>query len=176
MYRQITTRRLTLRQLTSADLQSTHAYAADKEITQYMMFLPKHSIEETRQFILGAEAEWQKETPDFLEYAVCLDGIHIGGVSLYISEDRSDGELGWIINKQYWGHGYAAEAAQGLADYAIKQLRIPRLIAHCDVKNAASRRVMEKLGMTLVSVSERVYPNGKAPDSEEYMYELRAHN
>ena len=146
----INTERLALRPLELRDLMSTHAYASDVESTRYMMFLPKESIDETEQFIREAMAELAKEAPAYYEFAVLLNGTHIGGVGLYRLEDGL-AELGWILNKLYWGHGYAGEAARGVMAWARANLGIRRFIAQCDGENDASRRVMERLGMAFVS-------------------------
>ena len=50
-YFEIVTPRLTLRPIGMGDLETTHAYASDRENCRYMMFLPNDTLEETRQFI-----------------------------------------------------------------------------------------------------------------------------
>ena len=149
MYIELKTDRLRLCPLTAADLDAVHAYAGDPDNARYMMFLPKESKAETARFLTEVSAEWEKESPSFYEFAVLLDGTLIGAVSVYLDDTRTEGELGWILNKRYWGHGYAAESAAALRDFALHTLKLPRLVAHCDARNAASARVMEKIGMTL---------------------------
>ncbi|MGN0479685.1 MAG: GNAT family N-acetyltransferase, partial [Hominenteromicrobium sp.] len=132
-----------------ADLEAVHTYAGDPENARYMMFLPKESKADTAHFLEEIEAEWKKENPSFFEFAVLLENVLIGSVSVYLDEAHTEGELGWILNKRYWGCGYAAESAAALRDFALRTLKLPRLVAHCDARNTASARVMEKLGMTL---------------------------
>ena len=55
--------------------------------------------------------------------------------------------LFWAIDLEHQRHGYAAEAAQALIDFAFQQLRVKRLIATTEHDNAASIGVMRKLGM-----------------------------
>ena len=102
----IHTERLVLKPHGIEYLQTVNKYATDLENTKYMMHLPNRNIDETRIFLEGVTAEWQKETPTFYEFAIILDGKHIGAVSVYLNEDSSEGELGWIIDKDYWGCGY----------------------------------------------------------------------
>lgn len=149
MYTELKTDRLLLRPLSDADLEAVHAYAGDPENGKYMMHMPKESEAETRRFLEEISAEWKKESPSFFEFAVLLGGTLIGSVSVYLNDARTEGELGWILNRRYWGHGYAAESAAALRDFALHTLRLPRLVAHCDIRNTASARVMEKIGMTL---------------------------
>ncbi len=168
----IKTDRLVLKPMCKDYLKSTHEYAADLENTKYMMFLPNSSLEETLEFLKGAEAEFLKKQPSFYEMAVFHDGVHIGAVSLYLNEAKDSGELGWILNKRYHGHGFATEAAKALLDYAVKQLGVMHFTAHCDTENAASRKVMEKLGMVLKE--EHGGRKNRQSDEErrEYTFEL----
>lgn len=146
----IKTDRLVLRPLCLSDLKTTHEYASDSENTTYMLFLPNEVEQETADFLCAAEREWQKARPSYYEFAIVLDGAHIGAVSLSLLETSSQGEIGWILNKKYWNRGYASEAAGAVLDFARTQLRLQSVIAQCDWRNVASARVMEKIGMGLV--------------------------
>ncbi len=151
MYYEIKTERLLLRPLNVSDLKRVHEYASDKENTKYMMFLPHETETETKNFLLGAEAEWGKDNPQFYEFAVVLNGAQIGAVSLYLDETRLQGELGWIISKQFQQKGYATESAKAVIAFAENNLKLQKLTAQCDFRNVASAKVMQKLGMTLLS-------------------------
>ena len=147
---QITTERLILRPITVNDLESTHAYASDLENTRYMMFLPNDSIGETEAWLRTCEQMWRSEAPHHLEFAILLDGAHIGSCTLYPVGGGS-AELGWILNKRYWGKGYAAEAARAVIDYGRRELGFHRFFAQCDSENRGSYHLMERLGMRRVS-------------------------
>lgn len=58
-------------------------------------------------------------------------------------------EVGWAVHPDKWGHGYATEAAWYVIEWAFGELNLHRVVADCHVCNAASVRVMEKLGMKL---------------------------
>ena len=143
----IHTERLELRPHGVEYLQSVNKYATDLENTKYMMHLPNENIEETKAYLEGVTEEWKKETPTFYEFAIILDGKHIGTVTVYPNEDCSEAELGWIIDKDYWGYGYTSEAGKAVVDMCVEKLGIRKFIAHCDSENEASRGVMRKLGM-----------------------------
>lgn len=145
---QLATTRLNLQPLGLKYLESTHAYASDLENTRYMVNLPSESKEETINFLSSVDEEWNSLNQKNYDFAIILNNIHIGGISLYI-DDNNTGELGWIINKKYWKQGYATEAARALMEYSIKELRIKHFIAHCDSENVGSYSVMESLGMIL---------------------------
>lgn len=167
----INTKRLILEPLGTKHLKTVHAYASDIENTRYMVHLPNKSIEETMEFLQKADREWMSDTPSFYEFAILYKDQQIGAVSIYLNENLS-GELGWIINKEYWKQGIAYEASKALLDYAIKELKIKHFIAHCDAENIASYKIMEKLGMSRTSTHGG--RKNKASDEErmEYQYEL----
>jgi RimJ/RimL family protein N-acetyltransferase len=57
-------------------------------------------------------------------------------------------ELEWFIDPDAWGRGYATEMAQEAVRAAFTTLGLDELIAYTTPDNAASRSIMEKLGMT----------------------------
>ena len=58
-------------------------------------------------------------------------------------------ELGYDFRSEFWNHGYATEAAAAVRDYAFNVLHLPQLISLIRLGNLASKRVAEKVGMTL---------------------------
>lgn len=157
---QLQTKRLLLRPLDIADLETAYPYSTDPEITRYMMFYPHDDIEETRKFLENVSADWKREKPENYEFAVMLGKTHIGSVTLYVlDEERKTGELAWMLAKEYHGQGYATEAARALLEYAVKTLKMTKIIAQCDIRNTASEHVMKKLGMQLLDADGiRTYP------------------
>jgi ribosomal-protein-alanine N-acetyltransferase len=169
---EIHTKRLLLAPLGPQYLASTHHYASDIENTKYMVHLPDTDISETESFLNRVHAEWQKTIPQFYEFAILLDKEHIGAVSIYINQDNTEGELGWIINKKYWRNGYASEAAAGIIHFAVQELNIKKFIAHCDSENVSSYRVMEKLEMKFICKSQGRKNKASDADREEFLYSL----
>ena len=170
---EIRTPRLLLRPITLDDLMTTHAYVSDAENTRYMMYLPSESLEETAQGVGESVAEWGREAPARLEFAVELEGRHIGGVTIFFQQDRTEAELGWVLHRDHWGHGYTTEAAQALAAHAAAHWGVRRLFACCDSGNTASSRVMEKLGMHRVSAIPGRHNRGMEGERIELTYEMR---
>lgn len=56
-------------------------------------------------------------------------------------------EVGWRLAHQYWGRGYATEAAGTVLGFGFDSLGLPEIVSFTSVDNQRSRRVMEKLGM-----------------------------
>lgn len=168
----IPTKRLLLVPLGPQYLISVHKYASDLDNTKYMVHLPNTDISETENFLVRVQAEWQKSNPQFYEYAILLNNEHIGAISIYISDDNTVVELGWIISKKYWGNGYAVEAAREVINFSVQELNIRKFIAHCDSENISSYRVMEKLGMKLSGKTQGRRNKNSNEDREELMYLL----
>lgn len=168
---ELQTERLALRPLGPEYLESTHAYAADAENTKYMMFLPNESLDETRRFLADCARAWQEADPYALEFAILLDGAHIGGAGLYFDAGPGAAELGWVLRRDCHGRGYATEAARALMDFARERLGIRRFVAHCDAENLASQGVMRKLGMTLTDAAGTRRNRGSDELRREYAFE-----
>ncbi|MDR2888941.1 MAG: GNAT family N-acetyltransferase [Lachnospiraceae bacterium] len=170
----IKTARLMLRALEINDLDTTYEYASDAKNTEYMIHLPDSTKEETEQFLQRVSNEWRKELPRFYEFAVILNGKHIGAASISIDEDREEGELGWIIHKDYQGKGYATEAAKAVMDMGLKELGLKKIVACCDYRNTPSCRVMQKIGLSLErDDGVRRYKNSNE-EFREFLYSLTA--
>jgi RimJ/RimL family protein N-acetyltransferase len=56
--------------------------------------------------------------------------------------------VGFLFSRAYWGNGYAREAMQAIVDFATEDLRIARLWARFHTGNAASQRLLERLGFS----------------------------
>ena len=169
---EIRTPRLLLRPLTQADLTTAYAYAGDLENTRFMMFLPDADEAETALHLAEAEEQWSMDTPERYEFAICLEGLHIGSVTLYMQDDRSEAELGWVLHKAYWRRGYVSEAALALMDFA-RSLSVKRIFACCDSENVASYKTMEKLGMRLCGKGARTNRSMGDEPRVELIYDIR---
>jgi RimJ/RimL family protein N-acetyltransferase len=72
-------------------------------------------------------------------------------------EPTSDWEVGWHLRRSAWGAGYASEAGAAALEYGLKILSLPQIFAVVDSANIASRRVVERLGMTHLGQTDRYY-------------------
>jgi RimJ/RimL family protein N-acetyltransferase len=75
------------------------------------------------------------------------DGALVGAVGLALKPEHAAAELGYWIAVPEWGKGYATEAAAALCGHAFATLGIHRIQARHLLRNPASGRVMQKLGM-----------------------------
>ena len=77
-----------------------------------------------------------------------IDHSLVGFAGLWPFREAEQFELLYGVNERLWGRGYAVEAARAVIDYAFGTLDMPMISASTDVANAASLRVLEKLGFT----------------------------
>jgi ribosomal-protein-alanine N-acetyltransferase len=143
------TERLVLREFRESDFDDVQAYGGDPEVTRFLQWGPNTS-EETRKFLIGAIAQ-QADWPRF-EFGFVLEhqasGRAIGSASLRLLDAANRTvELGYCLNRDFWGQGLVTEAARALGQASFGRLGLHRLVATCDSHNIGSYRVMEKLGM-----------------------------
>ena len=143
------TARLILRQTTVADAEQMYAnYAADPEVTKYLMWKPHASVEVSK----GILADWDKQNAkmDYYHWGIVLKetGQLIGaGGSQGINEINQSTELGYCLGRMYWGKGLMSEAVAAMIAYLFGVVGLHRIFARYDPHNIASGRVMEKCGM-----------------------------
>jgi len=83
-----------------------------------------------------------------LAAVVRATGGLIGYASLWVtSRGFRTGEVGFFLHPDHWGHGFGSEMAGLLIDFAFEDVLLHRVYATADPRNAASRRVLEKVGM-----------------------------
>jgi RimJ/RimL family protein N-acetyltransferase len=68
-------------------------------------------------------------------------------------------EVGWRLSRQYWGCGYATEAARTVLEFGFKSLGLTEIVSFTSVDNQRSRRVMTKLGMRHHPEDDFDHPN-----------------
>jgi RimJ/RimL family protein N-acetyltransferase len=145
----IETERLLLRELRAADEDHIHEYASDPEVVRLMIWGP-NTREATREFLdraLQAQTQWPRAD---VGLAIELKSEHrmIGSIGLRMKDGTNHtADIGYVLNRKYWRNGYMTESARAVLDVAFKQLKLHRVWATCDIRNGASYRVMEKLGM-----------------------------
>ena len=146
----VETSRLTLRPFIAADFEAIYAMRSDAEVVRYLYEEPM-SPEEARELLARriAATAWASEG-DWLGAAVVerASGLTVGDVGLYwVSERDRTAEVGFTFDPRYQGRGFATEAAGALVDWAFSAAGMHRVIGRAEARNAASARVLEKLGM-----------------------------
>ena len=86
---------------------------------------------------------WALEIPGAAEFA----GFTGLAVSNFSAAFTPCVEAGWRLAAEWWGRGYATEAARAALRYGFEALGLPEIVSFTVPANARSRRVMERLGM-----------------------------
>src|SRR5262249_5031224 len=73
-------------------------------------------------------------------------GAFIGQVGAFRRDGQTDLELGWVVHRPHWNHGFATEAARAALEHALTTLGEERAISQIAPENAASIRVAERIG------------------------------
>ena len=142
------TRRLLLRPPAPADAPAIFAHGRLEEVA-FPAGFPRHETQaDARRYVRGARREWKRTGLKKMAFAITLkrDGTWIGGANLRWPH-AGVGELGYSLHPDYWGRGYAAEAARVLLNAAFAEFGAHRVQATCWVKNRRSAAVLRKLGL-----------------------------
>lgn len=164
------TNRLVIRDFIRGDWTEVHTYASNPVVVEHMLWGP-NSEKDTLDF-MDRMLEMQAEVPRTgYELAVSLkeSGQIIGGCSIHV--DGKNAETGYCFHPNYWGKGYASEAASAMVRLGFEELGVHRIYATCRPANIGSEAVMKRIGMTKEGhLREHIYHKGKYHDS--YLYSI----
>lgn len=159
----LVTERLLLRELRLDDARAVAVRAGDRRVARYLIQVPSpYPVSLAARWLAGRIAWWtqnrgvtlaitRREAPHLL----------MGSVSLRrFARDRR-AELGYWLGAAEWGHGFATEAADALIGFGFRELGLERIYAQVLADNAASCRVLEKLGMLVEGTRRRHVRKGR---------------
>ena len=165
----LVTERLVLRDYTMDDLEVEYHNNTDPELFKYMPFGPG-TLEGTKERIDRMIKKREQDPRTDFDVAVTSKKTMelIGGCRLNKVSDI-EGHVGYKLARRYWGKGYATEAVRALVDYGFRVLNLHRVYATVHPENAASIRVLEKVGMVLEGrLRENFVYDGEYRDSLIY--------
>jgi RimJ/RimL family protein N-acetyltransferase len=143
----LTTPRLTLREMTDADLDDLAALLGDEDVMRYY---PRPKTRTEAHDWIGWNQQLYRDHGFGLWTVVLSDtGEYAGDCGLVpqCMEGKHEIEVGYHIRTSLQGNGYATEAAAAARDFARDQLGLNRLIAIIDPANLPSQRVARKIGL-----------------------------
>jgi ribosomal-protein-alanine N-acetyltransferase len=151
------TRRLGFRRWADDDFGLAAALWGDPQVMRLIdargAFTPEQVREKLDREIANERFHRVQYWPVFL----LEDDAHVGCCGLRPRDPKKGVyELGFHIRSPLWGRGYASEAAQAVVAYAFDHLGVRALFAGHHPENAASRRLLEKLGFECTG--EELYP------------------
>ena len=173
----VRTPRLDLRPHRAEDLEDLLVFHGDPEVTRHLPW-PVRDREQTRaaldvkltQGVLPAPGRWLVLAVELRE-----TGHVVGEVLLkWADQAARQGELGFVLSREHQGRGLAAEAAQAVLRLGFEDLGLHRTTAVCVAENAASARLLRRLGMQQEGhLRENVLLDGRWAD--QLLFGLLAH-
>jgi RimJ/RimL family protein N-acetyltransferase len=163
-------------------------YAADPEVTRWLLWTPHESLDETRNFLVGRTRAWE-EGEEFgwairergtggatNGGAAGTEAAASGGIAapepsggragpvigmIGLRPGRELDHLGFVLARDRWGRGYATEALRRVLREATGRVGLPEVRASVHPGNRASMRVLKKAGMRRTGYAARhhVFPN-----------------
>jgi RimJ/RimL family protein N-acetyltransferase len=162
------TPRLAIRQFTEDDVDNLFRLNSDPEVMRYLgrptprevlrdEIIPFHLDVYRRFDRLGTWAAESASNGEFLGW------FHFRAED----GDITNIDLGYRLLRSAWNKGYATEGSTALIDMGFTDLGVQRVLAHTMTANAASRRVLEKCGLTLVHTAPYQGPHADVIDGAE---------
>jgi RimJ/RimL family protein N-acetyltransferase len=144
----IETERLVLRPYEEGDFGALHELYSDEGVTTWLLYGPA-TESETRTRLARKVADRELDEHSGISVVVALrDGTYVGDLGIWFtSVEHRSAEVGFSFLPAHQGRGYATEATRALLDWAFATGGVHRVEGRLEARNAASGRVLEKLGM-----------------------------
>jgi ribosomal-protein-alanine N-acetyltransferase len=138
----ITTNRLILRPLQPADALTLHRIYQTEGVLRYFPNPNPPAIEKVERFIIEQQQHW--EAYGYGNWGIVPGDKEeiIGWAGLQFLPELNETEAGYLLDKPFWGKGYATEAARASLQFGFDHFVFSRLIALVHPENIASQHVL----------------------------------
>jgi RimJ/RimL family protein N-acetyltransferase len=153
------TDRLLLRVPAAHDADAVAQAMADEEVMRFIGLGETSTFAESLAHVESMRRAWSEDGFGAFIVVRKADAVTLGHVGLFAWDptswrpgirkeigDDAEIELGWMLTRDVWGCGYASEAAAGVRDWALREVRPRRLISLIHPQNVRSMRVATKIG------------------------------
>ncbi len=150
----IDTSRLRLRPFRQEDAVELHRILTQPDMLKYFPRPGGPPLERVERLVRSQIEQWS--TVGYAWWAVELksSGRFVGWNGLQYLPETGETEIGYLIDRPLWGQGMTTEAARVGLEYGFRHAQLKEIIALAHPDNVASRRVMEKLGMSFDRFAE----------------------
>ena len=105
-------------------------------------------------FLKGLEETFKRK--DTYKFAILADGKFAGGIVLEKpNTDKTSYELGYFVNRDYWGKNVATSAVRNTLQFGFNNLKLKKIWAVTEKDNPASGKVLKKAGFKLMSKNDK---------------------
>lgn len=168
----IETNRLVLREIVKDDANDILKYLSDEEVMKYYGLAPFQTINEALNEISWYQSILNEQTG--IRWGITLKGKdEVIGSCGFLNRvpEHYRTEIGYELNRDYWGHGIASEALEAVIRYGFKDLKFQRIEALVEPPNIPSQKLIEKKGFIREGLLRNYeFTCGKFDDL--YMYSL----
>ncbi|OCA90365.1 GCN5 family acetyltransferase [Bacillus sp. FJAT-27225] len=164
------TERLKLRKITLDDIEDMYSYCSNEEVPKYASWNAHNSLEETKETIERVINQWENKNLVHWGIEYKENRKLIGTIEFVIWDTQHKvAEIGYALSKDYWGMGFATEAASEVIKFGFNNMNLVRIQARCYLENIGSARVMEKAKMSFEGVIRKgLLAKGKHQDLKMY--------
>ncbi|HEY4602451.1 MAG TPA: GNAT family N-acetyltransferase [Cerasibacillus sp.] len=166
----IVTERLRLRLFNESDAKDVSLLCNNYNIYKSTLSLPyPYPIECALSWIANHEQNF--EMGRMYEFAITdkRSGQLYGAIAISNHSHYQNGELAYWIGEEYWGNGYATEAAKAMLEFVFEEQDYHRVYARHFISNPGSGRIMEKCGMTCEgTLKDHIVKDGSFEDIVYY--------
>lgn len=146
----LVTARLVLRPLQAADAAVLHRIYQTDGILRYFPSTSPPPLERVERYVAGQQAHWAEHGHGHWGVVQAGEDETVGWAGLQYLPELDETEVAYMLDRPLWGKGYATEAALASLRFGFEQCGLDHIIALVHPDNIASRRVIEKCGMTYV--------------------------
>lgn len=145
----VETERLSLRPFREADVLELHQLLQDPDVVRFVGDRRVPTLQETWRAVAGWLGHWAMR--GYGQWAIEEHGSGrlIGRAGIINPAEWPGPEVGYLLGRKWWGHGYATEAATAAMRWGFREVGFDDLISLIDPNNAASIAVASRLGETL---------------------------
>ncbi|UEQ78587.1 MULTISPECIES: GNAT family N-acetyltransferase [Chryseobacterium] len=167
------TERLILRKLEDADFERLFLMDSNPEVMEYLE-TPATTVEDSKKMIRTIQKQYEENGVGRLAVIEKESGLMIGWSGLKLLRQPVNGyvntlDLGYRFIPEFWGKGYAWEAAKASLNYGFRTLNAETIYAYANTGNTGSNHILKRLGFE---------NKGEFEDSDEkcFWYELKREN
>lgn len=146
----IKTERLILRKFNETDSEALFKILGQENILRYFPNPNSPPKEKVEGLIRNQLEQWEQYGYAWWAVTLPADSAFLGWCGLQYLPETDETEVGYLLGRQWWGKGYATEAAYASLVFAFNDLDMEQIIALVHPENQASIRVIEKIGMFFV--------------------------
>ena len=156
------TDRMTLRRLTAEDAAFMLGLLNQPSFLRFIGDRGVRTLDDARAYILNGPVEmYERHGVGLYLTALKEDGAPIGVCGLIKRETLEDIDIGFAFLPEFWGRGYAVEAAAAVLAHGRDDLGLRRIVAITAQDNQSSIRLLEKIGLTFERL---IRLNGEGPE------------